>query len=323
MPLGRCFSRRSWYIAWRQIGGDTRGVIHVEGVSFSYPGASGAAIRELSLDIERGSLFGLLGPNGSGKTTLISLITGLLRPDAGAIRIEGASPRLALVPQDYAFYARMSVAENLDFFAGVCGLAGERRRERIAAVAAVAGLDAFMRTRAARLSGGLKRRLNLAIGLLNEPELLILDEPTVGIDPQSRHFILESIRRLNAAGTTVIYTSHYMEEVQSLCDVIGILDQGRLLACGRLERLLAGTGGTSLALGLAEPLDAAASASLENAYGLERAGSELRASQLGSGALVPLLASIERSGGRVARLRYGHADLEDLFLHLTGRELRD
>jgi ABC-2 type transport system ATP-binding protein len=222
-------------------------VIEVQGLSFRYPGAERDALYELSLEVRAGSLFGLLGPNGSGKTTLISILTGLLKYGAGSLRIGGETfpdglPAVqamsALVPQDYAFYPSLSVMENLRFFGGALSLSGGDLTSRIEETSAVAGLESFTGTRAEHLSGGLKRRLNLAIGLLNRPRLLLLDEPTVGIDPQSRQFILTAIKRLNSEGTTVLYTSHYMDEVQQLCDHIGVLDEGRLLAQGKLDELL-------------------------------------------------------------------------------------
>ncbi|MFI4967116.1 MAG: ABC transporter ATP-binding protein [Gammaproteobacteria bacterium] len=222
-------------------------MIEVQGLSFRYPGAERDALQQLSLQVKAGSLFGLLGPNGSGKTTLISILTGLLQAGAGDISIGGeALPAgmrrvqgfSALVPQDYAFYPRLTVSENLRFFGGALSLGGAELDTRLQEASAVAGLESFASTRAEHLSGGLKRRLNLAIGLLNRPRLLFLDEPTVGIDPQSRQFILAAIKRLNAEGATVVYTSHYMDEVQQLCDSIGVLDEGRLLARGSLDELL-------------------------------------------------------------------------------------
>ena len=220
-------------------------MIQIEGLSFRYPAAERAAIRELSLQVRSGSLFGLLGPNGSGKTTLISILSGLLTPASGALCIDGrpmpAEARIvqqfsALVPQEHAFYPRLSVMENLRFFAGALAIPKVEAASLLTEALSVTGLEAFVGTRAEHLSGGLKRRLNLAIGLLNRPRLLFLDEPTVGIDPQSRHFILETIKRINAGGTTVVYTSHYMEEVEMLCDEIGVLDEGRLLARGTLAQ---------------------------------------------------------------------------------------
>jgi ABC-2 type transport system ATP-binding protein len=226
-------------------------VIDIEKACFRYPGSELRAVDELSLHIPAGRLFGLLGPNGSGKTTLISLLVGLLSADSGMIRIDG-NPMpsrarevrrfIGLTPQDYAFYPRLTVRENLQFFAGALQLRGAQKRERMEAAVGATALQSFRGKRAQHLSGGLKRRLNLAIGLLNRPRLLILDEPTVGVDPQSRHFILQAIGRINDAGTTIIYTSHYMEEVEQLCDDIAVLDAGRLLAHGTLRELVGDTG---------------------------------------------------------------------------------
>lgn len=297
-------------------------MIHVERLNYRYPGSAQAAIRDLSLDIPSGSLFGLLGPNGSGKTTFISLLMGLLAPASGRVDVADGmrAGRAALVPQDYAFYERLSVLENLRFFAGVQGVRGTAR---IAEVMAIAGLEAFGRTRAQRLSGGLKRRLNLAIGLLGEPRLLFLDEPTVGIDPQSRRFILEAIKRINAAGTTVVYSSHYMEEVQALCDEIGILDRGRLLARGDLQTLLGADRGGRLDLGLDGPPAPGLVESLRGIEGLRIDGAGLHLDRCSPAQLQEVFTRLDESGANVVRVRYGHADLEALFLHLTGHQLRD
>ena len=206
-----------------------------------------------------GSLFGLLGPNGSGKTTLISILSGLLTPATGALRIDGRPMPAeahtvqrfsALVPQEHAFYPRLTVMENLRFFTGALAIPKAETATRLAEALSVTGLESFTASRAEHLSGGLKRRLNLAIGLLNRPRLLFLDEPTVGMDPQSRLFILETIKRINAGGTTVVYTSHYMEEVEMLCDEIGVLDEGHLLARGTLTQLLGDRGNHHLSVSL-------------------------------------------------------------------------
>lgn len=212
-------------------------MIRISHLNFRYRGAEKgvAAIRDLSLDIPKGSLFGLLGPNGSGKTTLISILCSLLPCEAGKFSLQGAP---ALVPQDYAFYPRLSVGENLEFFAGVQSIAAAESEARIAEVLSISGLTENRGKLAEKCSGGMKRRLNIAIGLLSRPNLLFLDEPTVGIDPQSRHFILQAVKRINRQGCTVVYTSHYMEEVEELCDEVGILDQGKLLCKGSLKKLL-------------------------------------------------------------------------------------
>jgi len=307
-------------------------VIEVEGLSFRYPGAEHEAIRGLSLRVRRGSLFGLLGPNGSGKTTLISILTGLLSSPSGQIRIDGkilpAQTReiqvfSALVPQDYAFYLRLSVMENLRFFGGVLAIPAAELRDRLSEALAVAGLESFTAVRAEHLSGGLKRRLNLAIGLLNRPQLLFLDEPTVGIDPQSRHFILDAIKRLNAHGTTVVYTSHYMQEVEMLCDEIGILDDGSLLACGTLQQLLYDTAGHALTVTLTALPTAQQRAALNAIAGIDYQDNEIRLDKCSENDLKRIIAILTVEGLGIDRMQYGYGNLEELFLHLTGRQLKD
>jgi ABC-2 type transport system ATP-binding protein len=307
-------------------------VIQIEDLRFRYPGAEREAIRDLSLQVRRGSLFGLLGPNGSGKTTLISILAGLSPATSGQVRIDGKNLPTqareiqafsALVPQEYAFYPRLSVMENLRFFAGVLAIPAAESSGRIDEALAVAGLEAFATACAEHLSGGLKRRLNLAIGLLNRPQLLFLDEPTVGIDPQSRHFILDAIKRINAAGTTVVYTSHYMEEVEMLCDEIGVLDEGRLLAHGTLQQLLNDSAGQALTLTLTDPVAAKQREALDVLAGLEIDGRELRLKNCSDSDLKRLMTLLARENLNIDRMQYGYGNLEELFLHLTGRQLRD
>ncbi|HLW75135.1 MAG TPA: ABC transporter ATP-binding protein, partial [Gammaproteobacteria bacterium] len=229
----------------------------------------------------------------------------------------------ALVPQDYAFYPRLTVMENLRFFGGVLAIPAGERRTRIDEALAVTGLETFRATRAEHLSGGLKRRLNLAIGLLNRPRLLFLDEPTVGIDPQSRQFILEAIKRINQAGTTVIYTSHYMEEVEALCDEIGVLDEGRLLARGSLVELLDVAANRGFSASLETPPDDAQRRALGAVAGLEIVGVELRMADCSDADFERFLAMLTKEGLRMKRVKYGYGNLEEVFLHLTGRQLRD
>jgi ABC-2 type transport system ATP-binding protein len=223
------------------------GTLNVEGLSFRYPGASDAALQEVTLAIPDGGIFGLLGPNGAGKTTLISILAGQLQGATGLVTadeepLEALRRRrpgfLGIVPQEHAFYSMLSCAENLRFFGGVQGLAGARLKERVEAAAAFARIESVLARRAGRLSGGLKRRLNLAIGVLGEPQILLLDEPTVGVDPQSRAFLLESIRSLAGRGRTIVYTSHYMEEVEAICDRVAIIDRGRVLVSGTLSEVI-------------------------------------------------------------------------------------
>lgn len=305
-------------------------MIQIKDLSFRYPGAERAAIQGLTLNIRTGSLFGLLGPNGSGKTTLISMLTGLLAPDTGSISMDGRSLPAglrdaqrfsALVPQEYAFYPRLTVEENLRFFAAVLEIADPAAP--LAEAAAVTGLEAFLAMRAQQLSGGLKRRLNLAIGLLNRPRLLLLDEPTVGMDPQSRRYILDAIKRINRGGATVLYTSHYMEEVESLCDEIGVLDEGRLLAQGSLAQLLGERGGRRLVVNLHGSVTAVPPRALSAIPGQVSSAGEWIVEDCGEEEMKRVVDTLAGRGLGVSRIRYGYGNLEELFLHLTGRQLRD
>ncbi len=216
------------------------------GLVYRHPGQDPPALRGIDLRLHRGQAVGLLGPNGSGKTTLISLLAGLRQPQQG--RIEIATPdrrRVAWVPQETAFYPDLSCRENLSFFAAM--LPGQRAESarRIDQAIASCQLGEFADRRARHCSGGVRRRLNLAIALLQQPQVLLLDEPTVGVDPQSRAFLLDRVRELVAAGTTVLYATHYMEEVSAVCSDIVLLDHGQVLAAGELDTLLRGDPGAT------------------------------------------------------------------------------
>jgi ABC-2 type transport system ATP-binding protein len=221
-------------------------MLEVTGLGKSY--GSTRALDGVSFRVEQGEMFGLLGPNGAGKTTLLSIVCGLLPPTDGEVKLQGHSVlegggawrrEVGIVPQELALYSELTARENLEFFGEVYGLHGAKLARRASEVLEAVGLadraDALVRT----FSGGMQRRLNLGAALVHNPRLLLLDEPTVGVDPQSRNHIFEEVRRLNAAGVTVVYTSHYMEEVQALCTRIGIIDHGRLIRCDTLPNLLA------------------------------------------------------------------------------------
>ena len=290
-------------------------------VSFRYPGATEAALNGLSLEIPAGGIFGLLGPNGAGKTTLISLLAGLLRGASGEISRQ--PPLLGLVPQEHAFYPMLTCRENLRFFGAVQGLGGARLAERVAAVSAFARLEAVLERRAGELSGGLKRRLNLAIGLLTEPRLLLIDEPTVGVDAQSRAFLLEQIRSLAAPGRIIVYTSHYMEEVQAICDRVAIIDHGRLLLSGALAEVLQDSAGL-LALRLSAPLPAALAAEWRAQFDLRDDGERRYRLRLAAPAeLMQALHAAKAAGCDPLSVAYGERNLEQLFMRLTERSLRD
>ncbi|HUR28537.1 MAG TPA: ABC transporter ATP-binding protein [Planctomycetota bacterium] len=307
-------------------------MITIERLSYRYAGSANDALRELSLRVREGSLFGLLGPNGSGKTTLVSILAGILPAPHDKIRIAGIELARGirevqvfsgLVPQEYAFYPRLTVMENLRFFAGVQRIAQSETAARVNEALEITGLGEARNRRAEHFSGGMKRRLNFAIGMLNRPRLLFLDEPTVGIDPQSRHFILEAVRRINRDGTTVIYTSHYMEEVEALCDEIGVLDDGKLLVQGSLSSLLASADGGHVLVNLATPPTDAQRGALSRFAGLRTNGMQLEAEHCAQEEFQRLLALLATNGMAVSRVKYGHGNLEELFLHLTRKQLRD
>src|SRR5262245_38365290 len=208
---------------------------------------SQTALKGVSFVVNRGEIFGLLGPNGAGKTTLLSILSCLSEPSAGGVRLEGKHLRpgdravrhqIGIVPQELAVYEQLTARENLTFFGELYGMGGRTLTARADELLKAVGLEQRAKARVATFSGGMKRRLNLAIALVHRPRLLLLDEPTVGVDPQSRNLIFEEVRRLNREGMTVLYTSHYMEEVEELCSRIGIIDHGRLLACDTLAGLL-------------------------------------------------------------------------------------
>lgn len=303
-------------------------MLRIADLSFRYPQSQAPALDGVSLTAPASGVYGLLGPNGAGKTTLISLLAGLAAPDSGSIEIAGQplaearadNPRtIAMVPQDYAFYPMLTVAENLDFFAGALALARSERRRQIDAAIAFARLEQVTGKLAEQLSGGLRRRLNLAIGLLGQPRLLLLDEPTVGVDPQSRSFLLESIARLPAAGTTVLYTSHYMEEVEAICQRIAILDQGRVLAEGTLDELLV-TADSRIEIELDRPLPAA----LAERHAAADLGHGKYSLLFGSSAeTARLLDDLAGSACKLRQLHAGRQNLEQLFMRLTRRSLRD
>jgi len=308
------------------------GALSLRDLTFRYPGANDAALQGLTLDIPRGGVFGLLGPNGAGKTTLISLIAGQLRGASGEMLLDGAplaearrrAPRsLGLVPQEHAFYPMLTCRENLRFFGGVQGLGAGRLAERVAAASAFARLESVLERRAGELSGGLKRRLNFAIGLLTEPQVLLLDEPTVGVDAQSRAFLLERIRALAAPDRIVVYTSHYMEEVQAICDRVAIIDHGRVLLAGPLAEVLQDSV-RALALRLSAPLPAALAAQWRARFDLREDGTLRYELRLGAPAdLVQALQAVQAAGCETLSIAYGERDLEQLFMRLTDRSLRD
>lgn len=305
-------------------------MISIRGLSFQYPGGE-PLFDDFRLEVAPGDLFGLVGPNGAGKSTLISLMCGLRKPRAGEVRIGGrdlSSQRkqvledIALVPQDYAFYPKLSGRENLEFFAQLYpGL--NRPLERVEEVLDLAGIAGFAHRRASTYSGGMKRRLNLAIGLLNRPALLILDEPTVGIDPQSRNFLLQSIRKINRDGTTVLYTSHLMEEVEQMCNRVAILDHGQILVQGALDEILNDRIRFRAELASAgTALNGKIGAVLER-YPLSLSDHTLVGTLDETSQCIDILDELRSAGVTLEGLTIGRQSLETLFFDLTHKDLRE
>lgn len=284
---------------------------------------SRVAVDDLSFQVQPGETYGLLGPNGAGKSTLVSLIMGLLRPDSGQIKVCGGNPsdanikaKVGIAPQALSLYEELSAQENLEFFGKLYRLTGTTLKSRIQEALDLAELSERRQDQVAKFSGGMKRRLNIAVAMLHHPQLLLLDEPTVGVDPQSRNHILECIQRLAARGMTVIYTTHYMEEAERLCDRIAIMDQGKMLATGTLDDLLQQFGG-----------DAQVEVQI---VGQARWPEDWHATLTPAGrwrfvSSEPLLAvsRFRELGVEVKSLSIEKPGLEAVFLNLTGRTLRD
>ncbi len=305
------------------------------------------AVDGLSFQLEPGEVFGLLGPNGAGKTTSMSIVAGLLDPDSGQLEFDGSAAKatdrrfrsaLGFVPQDLAIYPDLTARENLSFFGRLYGLRRDRLNSRLGAALEMAGLESQADRPARGFSGGMKRRLNFATGLLHEPQLLMLDEPTVGVDPQSRAHLLDCVGRLRDDNVAVLYASHYMDEVEAICDRVAIVDHGRLVACGALDELLG-----QLYLDLRVQIAAGGDDVAERVGGLEAVtGVDVRRSngddertllihttRLSSanddltGLLDAILRTIADSACRVLSVATQESSLERLFLQLTGRRLRD
>jgi ABC-2 type transport system ATP-binding protein len=293
-------------------------------------------VDDVSFAIAHGETYGLLGPNGAGKTTTISMVCGLLRRDAGTVTVDGhdldgdpmaVRRAIGYVPQDLALYPDLTARENLRFFGRLQSLRGGELTRRTDEVLDLVGLGERADDRVAEFSGGMKRRLNIGVGLLHRPRLLILDEPTVGVDPQSRNAILASVDELGGGGLGVLYTTHYMEEAERLCDRVGIIDGGALRAEGTRRELVAMVGerdhlrlvvdgdvtaAIRLLGGRAEVVSAAAS---DHTVDLSVDD--------GPGRLPDLLHALRVEGIRVSDVAISEPDLESVFLHLTGRALRD
>jgi ABC-2 type transport system ATP-binding protein len=294
------------------------------------------AVRGVSFQVARGEVFGLLGPNGAGKTTTISMITGLLEPTSGSIMVDGldlkrdtnaVKAKLGLVPQELALYPTLSARENLNFFGRIYGLQGKQLRGRVDAVLNMVELTDRAEEAVEDYSGGMKRRVNIAAGLLHQPDVLFLDEPTVGVDPQSRNAIFEGVEALNRAGMTVIYTTHYMEEAQRLCHRVAIVDEGQIIALDTPSALIRGLGGGILAVGVTEGragdvVDLIAQ--LPAVKSATRTDGQLKIeTHRLQEALIGTLNITNERDVAITSLEVLEPNLESVFLHLTGKKLRE
>ena len=295
------------------------------------------AVDGLSFDVREGEIFGLLGPNGAGKTTTISALSTLLPVDSGTITVCGHDTarepvqvrrRIGMVPQELALYEELNAEQNLRFWGRLYGLDGKALRARVSELLEVSELAEHARRPVKGFSGGMKRRLNIMIGLVHRPEVLFLDEPTVGIDAQARSRILELIRQMNTDGLTVLYTTHYLEEAEQLCDRIAVIDQGRLVASGDKEELIHQIGEADLVrcqvpAEVLPDLAAAIAADEDVAEAGERRG-KLQVECRDGAALLPRLqAELSRRGLDLEQLEIIRPNLETLYLKVTGRALRE
>jgi ABC-2 type transport system ATP-binding protein len=309
-------------------------MIEVQGLRKTY--GELVAVDGVSFAVRAGEVFGLLGPNGAGKTTTIGCLSGLLAPDGGRVRIMGhdvgregvaARKRLGLVPQEIALYEELSARENLAYWGGVYGLRGAELRRRIQEALELIGLEDRARDPVRSFSGGMKRRLNFACGILHRPAVLLLDEPAVGVDPQSRVRLLELVREQARGGVCVLYTTHYMEEAEALCDRLGVLDRGKLVAQGTLEELRAMLGERDLLrVNGSFPVEAArqALAGIEGLEILQADGTEIVAALAeGPRRLPSVLGALAAAGAEVRETALRRPSLESLFIKLTGKELRE
>ena len=293
------------------------------------------AVDRISFDISAGEIFGFLGPNGAGKTTTINMICGLLKPDNGEIELDGQNftpdranlrRKLGVVPQEIALYEELNAYENLKFWGQLYGMKGKDLRNRINELLNLSGLAGRIKDRVKTYSGGMKRRLNMMAGLIHNPALLLLDEPTVGIDPQARHNILDSVKEIAVQGTTILYTTHYLDEAEDLCDRLAIIDQGRILAMGTESEIKSTVGENSI-------IRITGNIKREVIDDLVKSHSNLHVESIkdrevlfsipskdGTGRVIE---SIIQSEINVENMQIKEPSLDSVFIKLTGKELRD
>lgn len=294
------------------------------------------AVDNVDLSVREGEIFGLLGPNGAGKSTTINVICGLLSPNSGSLRIFGKDPlkhehfaktQIGIVPQDIAVYNDLTAYENISFFAGLYGIKGKELHKNTLEALEFVGLTDYQKRFPKSFSGGMKRRLNIACAIAHKPKLIIMDEPTVGIDPQSRNHILQSVKELNRRGSTIIYTSHYMEEVEEVCSRIAIMDHGKVIAEGTSKELKAMVSDTDTLCITVENGLKVDEKSLLDIPGVKNVNiheNELRISTSRDVVSFPkIINTLMTSDNTIRNIESRTPDLETVFLSLTGRKLRD
>jgi len=301
-----------------------------------YPGGPAPAVRGISFAIQQGEIFGFLGPNGAGKTTTISMLSCLLKPTEGSATIAGfdlihqssnVKRQIGLVPQDLALYPTLSARDNLSFFGRIYGLKGSALRQRVNDALEMVGLSDRADDAVETFSGGMKRRVNIAAGLLHNPQVLFLDEPTVGVDPQSRNFIFENVESLNRDGLTVLYTTHYMEEAQRLCDRVAIIDQGQIIALDTPKALIESLGGGIIHLGVPPEMLESLVSEVEHLPDVQHVthtdGKLEITAQHAQRTLVSVIKVFNDADVSITSLEILEPNLETVFLHLTGKRLRN
>lgn len=309
-------------------------MIKIEGLIKKF--GDNVAVDNISLELEEGEIFGLLGPNGAGKSTIINILCGLLSQDRGKVEFLGrdinkhpisAKKNIGIVPQDIAIYDDLTAFENIAFFAGLYGLKGKLLKDRVQETLEFVGLADKAKSRPSDFSGGMKRRLNIACAIAHRPKLIIMDEPTVGIDPQSRNHILQSVRKLNEMGSTIIYTSHYMEEVEELCSRIAIIDHGKVIAEGTNEELkgiVTNTNSVWITVDSVSRVNAESLRAIKGVTNVEIAEYLIKVhSSVDINNLDKLILYFTENLIPIKSIETKTPNLESVFLTLTGRKLRD
>ena len=311
-------------------------IVEVNNLVKQYPGSAQPAVRGVSFAIKQGEIFGFLGPNGAGKTTTLSMLSCLFKPTSGSATVAGfdlmrqsdqIKRRIGLVPQDLALYPTLSAVDNLLFFGRIYGLHGKDLKQRVEDALKMVGLYDRRNDAVEKYSGGMKRRVNIAAGLLHRPEILFLDEPTVGVDPQSRNFIFDNVEELNRSGLTVLYTTHYMEEAERLCSRVAIIDQGQIVALDEPQALQATLGGGLIVVGLPDEVPDTLEQNLRALPDVREAARfdhQIKIRAGGAQQTLPNVINVfNQLDVNIHSLEVLEPNLEAVFLELTGKRLRD